>query len=279
MSSEDGGSQSVLKESESFEMIHNPNEEEGQPVDNENETNKSQDFLQNPKDDRNEVLGDEIEEDSEELFTEERSYVFETRIERAKEYWETGKLKFKQEQYGEAMNDFKKGLYHADFEELSYNFELLDSHREAVDQVRMPLWLNVAACLLRENKAKKAIEYCDKVLKMDPKHSKAYFRRARCHEALGDLEAACEDLQKAKDFAKENKEEIEKSLVVVKKKLKEEQRKADEFWKSKLKHALGTQEDRNPEVVKKSKLQLLLAWIWAILTWITSLFTPKKKDL
>ncbi|TPX69297.1 hypothetical protein SpCBS45565_g02544 [Spizellomyces sp. 'palustris'] len=60
---------------------------------------------------------------------------------------------------------------------------------------------NMAACYLKQSKYEKAIDVCEKVIKIDPQNAKAYFRRGQSHHKLNNLEKARTDLFRAAELA------------------------------------------------------------------------------
>jgi tetratricopeptide (TPR) repeat protein len=232
-----------------------------------------------------EVLGDPVSESPRDLsvldddrplgeryLDEERSPVFETRVAKATELWESGKSKFSTDVMA-ALADFELGLFHVDFDELSYNFELMDKHRDQIDKVRQPLRLNAAACLLKLNKPKRTIKYCDQVLEQEKSHVKALYRRAKAHEMMGNPESALEDLEKAHTAA-EGDVEIAKALASMRKRLEDSQRKADSIWKGKLKvegkGAVSSDQNGRPRA-NSVFLSLIWSYILAIIAWFGSI--------
>ena len=209
---------------------------------------------------------------------EERSPVFESRVERATELWEQGKTQFRDGSFVAALKTFETALFHVDFDELSYNFELLDVHRAAVDRVRVPLYLNAAACLLKLERPREALEQCDKVLKQDPNHVKALYRRARAREALGEVEKACADLEKAHAIARDDAEVV-KALVAMRKKQQEAQKASDELWRGKIKLSESSSSTSKPGGgLKPNALEgdeggfFLVRFFRSILAWVLSWF-------
>ena len=71
----------------------------------------------------------------------------------------------------------------------------------AVDGVAATYRANRAACLLRLGKHRQAIEDCDAALEIDPSYVKVYLRRASAREALGEVEEALEDYERARALA------------------------------------------------------------------------------
>lgn len=69
------------------------------------------------------------------------------------------------------------------------------------DDVAATLRANRAACLLRLGKHRQAIEECDAALELDPSYVKVYLRRASAREALGEVEEALEDYERARALA------------------------------------------------------------------------------
>jgi tetratricopeptide (TPR) repeat protein len=236
------------------------------------EKETEEDGEHDPNEDKNTTLGDVLSHEVQAASPpEERSHVFETRVERATELWETGKLKFRQNEIASAMKDFETGLYHLDFDELSYNFELLDQHRAAVEKVRIPLWLNVAACLIREKRPKEAIEYCDKVLKEERSHVKALFRRGRAREEIGDYELALTDFQKAHEFAKDDME-ITRAITSVRKRVQESQKVVDDLWRGKMKLSSPQPTNKGLAIAEIPSQNILVRFVQLILSMIAAFF-------
>jgi tetratricopeptide (TPR) repeat protein len=59
------------------------------------------------------------------------------------------------------------------------------------------LMLNLAACRLRVLDYERCVATCDAVIGRDPQCAKAFYRRARGREGLGDTEGALEDMERA----------------------------------------------------------------------------------
>lgn len=214
-----------------------------------------------------------IEDENVEQEREERSFVFEKRLERAAELWEQGKVKFREGQFDSAFKDFDNGLYHLDFEELSYNFELQDTHREQIERIRVPLWLNTAQCLINLDRSKEALPHLDKVLKMEPNNVKALYRKAKVDQALGETELAFKGFKKAFELDKTNVQ-VRRALAQLQEQRREDQKQVDEFWKDKLSSLAPTTAVDDP-VPREHTDFFLVAWFWHLVNYILSLFKSK----
>lgn len=53
---------------------------------------------------------------------------------------------------------------------------------------------NLAECCLRTGEFGEALEYASDAVDADPSWLKGYYKRAKAHEGLGDVESAVEDL-------------------------------------------------------------------------------------
>lgn len=204
------------------------------------------------------VTGEEQAEE-ENPIKDERSPVFESRLEKAAEFRESGKAHFRAGRTNEALSEFERGLYQVDFDELSYNFELMDKHRTAVDEIRVPLWLNAAACLLLDKKFHKVLEYCEKILASDNGNVKALYRRAKAKEGLGKFDEAIEDLEKAYTLANGDAE-VSKALGLLRKKVEKSQKEADDVFR----RAFQRQQKKNQTTTTVSEPSTL-AWIWELI--------------
>jgi tetratricopeptide (TPR) repeat protein len=160
---------------------------------------------------------------------EERSYVFETRVEAATALWGKGREEFAQGQVDAARASFQRGLHHVDFDELSYNFELLDVHREQVVKVKVPLLLNLALCALKTGAPALAAEKCSEAIVLAPDNVKAHFRRGQAHVALGRNEAAKTDFVKAQSLAPRSAE-VRDALDELRKRMKQTEAEFGASW-------------------------------------------------
>ena len=113
---------------------------------------------------------------------EKRSDIFEVRIETAQSYKEKGNEYYKANDLFNAEYFYHVGLYHIDFDQLQWNFELLDNHRDNVLVAKTPICLNLAAVRIKLKNYKKAIDLCNEVIKEDKNNAKAYYRKAQAQK-------------------------------------------------------------------------------------------------
>jgi hypothetical protein len=99
-----------------------------------------------------------------------------------------------------AIEWYERALYHVDFDEGTWHFEFLDSHRDAVNAVRLPVHLNLAMCYLGDGPSHdlaKVVEHADLALVIDAKNAKALYRGGKAHLLTGNLDAARKKLKLA----------------------------------------------------------------------------------
>jgi tetratricopeptide (TPR) repeat protein len=158
---------------------------------------------------------------------------FETRISDAERLKARGNELFKNGEFRRALRRYRKGLYYSHFDELQLNFELQETHREAVSRVDHPLRLNASACLLQLQRFAEAEEMVSEILTKDKNHSKALFRR--CHARLGrlDYDGAEDDAQQMLKLEPGNAAALEllQHVSALRRKHLSEVRK---MWKGKL---------------------------------------------
>ena len=82
-----------------------------------------------------------------------RSCVFEERVAASKDALETGNQAHSNGNNRLAIERFVEGLWHINFDEASYGFELRDEHREVVDKSQVKLLLNLSTVLLKRSKS------------------------------------------------------------------------------------------------------------------------------
>lgn len=164
--------------------------------------------------------------------TEKRSDIFESRLEAAEVHKDQGNLHFKAENWLKAEESYHLGLFHVNFDQLSYNFELLDKHREAVLKVKVPICLNLAAVRIKLNKFQLAIELCNEVIKEQPNNSKALYRKAQALFGMKNFDSALDSVEKALKVVEDPA--VRNLKVQIVKELRLENEKFKRMWKGKL---------------------------------------------
>ena len=101
----------------------------------------------------------------------------------------------------------------------------------------MAVNLNLAACNLKLNENLKAIESCEKVLKLDANNEKALFRIAQANSNLSNFDEAVKFYNQVLELNKDNKE-ARNQILVTKQKLKEANEKEKKLY-SKMFSGIG----------------------------------------
>jgi tetratricopeptide (TPR) repeat protein len=173
-----------------------------------------------------------------------RSFIFETRLERASQLREVGTSQYRQGQYEEALKSYQRALYHVDFDELSYNFELQDDHRSLVDHIRVPLWVNTSTTLLKLGKTSEALEQVELALKTDPKFVKGLYRRGQIRIKMNDYDRALKDFESILKIDPTNID-ANQEIIQIKKELKRIDDQTKQIWKGKLDTSTTTTSNNN----------------------------------
>ena len=165
--------------------------------------------------------------------TEERSCVFEERLAAAEELRQTGNQFFATGDLVNAEDCYHRALFHANFDPLQYNFELMDQHREGLDRIRHPLCLNLAAVRIAYGYFQSAVTLCKAVLKEDANNAKALFRRAKAYKGLKQHDLAKEDITKAFKLMPSDTKvyELYREIKAI---CAREEAKVAKFWKGRL---------------------------------------------
>ena len=181
------------------------------------------------------------------LLQKERSYIFESKLSDAVACRKAGTQCYRDESWSKAAEFYQRGLYHVEFDEASFAFELLEHHRQAVNDIRLPLYLNLSACYLKLKQPDKVIELADQACQLDGQNVKALYRGALGHMQLNNHEQALERLKKAFQLAP-NDASVRKSLQTLREQIKTHHSHEKELWtkafgstttNAKMKQSLG----------------------------------------
>ncbi|CAG9318660.1 unnamed protein product [Blepharisma stoltei] len=164
---------------------------------------------------------------------EKRSDVFEVRLEEALKFKNLGNDFYKSNDLFNAEYFYHVGLFHIDFDQLQWNFELIDKHREAVLEIKNPICLNLAMVRIKLENYRKAIDLCNEVLKEDKENVKALYRKALAYKGLRLFEEAFEYASRAFK-ANPSDTSIRSLRKEIRELLKRDRARSDKFWKGKL---------------------------------------------
>ena len=101
-----------------------------------------------------------------------------------------------------AGDDARAAAYHY---RLALHYARRCADRDALERsLRLPCYLNMAACDLHADDPEAAKRHARRALKIDPYSAKALFRKAEAERRMGDVDAAVDDLEKAATLAPED---------------------------------------------------------------------------
>ena len=176
-------------------------------------------------------------EQEQEQEQEKRSPIFESRVERAEELRREANETFREGDTVTAISLYERALYHIDFDELSFNYELMDKHRDLVLQTRLPIFLNLAACHLRDSAsqdgATAAHKHANSALKIDADNAKGLYLRGKASLRIGKLQGARKDLLRAAEL-KPNDKLVREALRSLRVEQRDDRRREARVWKGKL---------------------------------------------
>jgi len=137
---------------------------------------------------------------------EERSYVYEARLEDARTHKDAGNIHFHASEWELALRRYKRAIYMSHFDEMQM-YDLMEHHKETAYDIQVPCKLNLAACIARmfedgsdvlpDGSLDHAVQAVNEVLKVRPKEAKAHFRRGQILMLQQDLVGAREALNEA----------------------------------------------------------------------------------
>ncbi|CAI5734811.1 unnamed protein product [Peronospora destructor] len=213
----------------------------------------------------------DVDKETKMLLHDERSSIFESRIECANLCRQRGSTCFKNGDRNKAVEWYQRALYHVDFDEGSWHFEFTAKNRAGVNKVRLPLYLNLAACFLVQGaptddekdreKLTKVVKNVDLALAIDPENDKALYRGGRALLLMGDLERAKEKLTKAAKHHPTDRN-IREAMVVLKEKLAEHKKEEKERWGGLLLDEKGTDASKTGSKVQQEQLSESSNTLW-----------------
>lgn len=194
--------------------------------------------------------------------------LFEERLEAAERRRLEGNLQFRGGDAAAAVTLYRMALSFLDEDLL---MQLEGPHLEKANIVKLPLHLNLAACDLQLEDWTSALENCDEVLREQPNNAKAIFRRGRARFALGNTDAAEEDLRRAAAL-NPNDTAIRRQLMALKKERSEEREAQSRLFRGSLPTLLSsncTQQPRSPVQSISAPIQYVASALWTavVATW------------
>jgi len=102
-----------------------------------------------------------------------------------------------QHNYEKALTYYERGLFHVYFDELSFQYELMEKHQTAVRAAQFPLHLGAASCEIDLGQFRSAVKRADIAIGIDPASARALYVRACAHLKCDDLDATAADIKAA----------------------------------------------------------------------------------
>lgn len=124
------------------------------------------------------------------------------RLEAARRHKQRGSELFKSGQFRGASIRYSKSLQYlaAVDPDVALEVDTLEDYEQEIISLRTTSLMNLAACQLRFNQFDYVVRNCSRVLEVDPRNLKGWYRRAKALLAMNDFEASRADLLKAKEL-------------------------------------------------------------------------------
>lgn len=120
--------------------------------------------------------------------------LFEERMERVKRHRQQGNDRYRADDIGSASNEYEMALSFLTDDML---MQLFGTYLDDANAEKLPAHLNLAACHLQQKKYNECIDQASRALGLDFNNAKAYYRRGRARQFLGQDDAARSDLLKS----------------------------------------------------------------------------------
>jgi tetratricopeptide (TPR) repeat protein len=181
-----------------------------------------------------------------------REMTYEERLEASSRRRAEGNAAFKEGRYADAAGRYSAALSFVDEDLL---IQLQGFHYDRAIEERVPALLNAAACHLKLGDNAAAVNAASQVLAEQPGNAKALFRRGAARHAIGQTEAAVEDLKKAAAAAPGDAA-IARELAAVRRSMQEERRAGASLFKGLIdkagKEGGGLYSDEEEEVQEEA---------------------------
>jgi len=121
---------------------------------------------------------------------------------------------FKVSKFKRAVKKYKKALTFLDAE-----YGMTDEQKTKAKELKLPLYLNLAACKLSTKEYKEVLEDCKKALELDPNNQKGLLRQAKANLELDEWDEAqkaisrCLELDPSNADAKREKARLNKKIA------------------------------------------------------------------
>jgi len=167
----------------------------------------------------------------------------EEKMERSKEIKEKGNEFFKVGRSRQAEGKYKKAL-----DVLSSDYDFKEEEKKAAKEIKLSLYLNLAALYLKAKDYSQVISNCDKALEIDRESAKALYRRGQARKERGEYEEAKKDIKKGMEKNPEDKD-FKLLLSSVNQAIKVQDQKDKKIYAN-LFQKLSSEEQREAKKVK-----------------------------
>jgi len=125
----------------------------------------------------------------------------EEKIAAADRFRQEGNEAYRKHNYGLAAVHYRKALLQFD-----YTFADTDDEEKAVENVKVPCLLNLAACKCQQEEWDEVLTHCRLALEVNPRLVKAFYRTAQAHLARDQFDLAKDALMSAYEIEPQNAE-------------------------------------------------------------------------
>mmetsp|Transcript_22959 Transcript_22959/g.46498 ORF Transcript_22959/g.46498 Transcript_22959/m.46498 type:complete len:424 (+) Transcript_22959:75-1346(+) len=149
----------------------------------------------------------------------------EEKIAAADRFRQEGNEAYKKQNFGLASVHYRKALLQFD-----YTFAENDEEEKAVENVKVPCLLNLAACKCQQEEWDEVLTQCRLALEINPRSVKAFYRTAQAHLARDQFDLAKDALMSAYEIEPQNAE-VRAAYVQLKKNMANYKARRKEVFK------------------------------------------------
>lgn len=162
---------------------------------------------------------------------------------------------FKEQDFGKAMKEYKKGVDSLSSLPKQFMSELSEEQHAFLKDLKVKLANNAAMSCIKRKEYTEGLKYIEVVLGVDPKNGKALFRKGQCYMETKEFELAVKAFEESMNVDKSAEDECKKNIRICQGSKQTRQRDERKLYSEVFKR-MAAEEEREEEAKKlKEKME------------------------